>query len=173
MAPTVPATGPIDSAGYVQGVMQLSEAKDRPRVVSDKCFDHAGFEASRPPQRGYDLAQMATEAPVVPAAMAFEPYTASTLGSPLDTPSEGGFYDSYGSGYSDLRRAYQPDMQHHTQDVVEQSLEDVCKLREAQDAAIAATRNRNAAPPVSQRVQRVAVELTPESMSRYAPPPQR
>ena len=112
-------------AGRAERAMARSSAQDMPRCTDSKSFDHAAFEAKRPKLRGYNLQDLTDGAEPM---QGFEPYITDsygTLGCPLDAADRVENFDAYGSAYSDLRSAYQPDVQHHMHPAIERTLEQV------------------------------------------------
>lgn len=121
------------TAGRAEGYLARTAAHELPRRVDDKSFDHAAFEASRPKMHGYNLRELTEDAPLPTPSQDFEPYIASaygTLGCPLDAATREDNFDAYGTCYSDLRSAYQPDVQHHVRPHVERTLDQVLAERE-------------------------------------------
>ena len=110
---------------FAEAAMPRTAAKEMPQRVNDKSFDHAAFEAARPMQRGYDLTRLSEEVP--PLQESYQPYSAGAFGCPID--GEDACFDAPASSYSDLRRAYCPDMQHYSQPVVEKTLDQLLAER--------------------------------------------
>ena len=115
--------------GYAATEMPPTAPSLLPRRTDEKAFDHAAFERSRPRQHGYDLFQMrgftAGDGGFVPVNQGGGGAYYSDVGAAEFTQG----FDSYGSTYSDLRSAYQPDMAHLKVAPVERTLDELLAER--------------------------------------------
>ena len=114
--------------GLAVAAMPKSDAKQLPQRTDAKSFDHAAFEAARPAQRGYDLRKLDASLPP-PVADGFQPFDCSGFGCPLNAADSFAGFDAYGAGYSDLQKAYCPDMQHYTTAQPERTLDQLLAER--------------------------------------------